>query len=1075
MNEQSPELPDETVLALPDAWLRALHPRRGGVPVPVAQPVRTAPRRARELVDEHAAGIGSLTAGGYGDPALADAARRYLAGKADPAGAAAVALVSAGTRPESRRASRAIFDAWIVEHGLAFAACALVELGRTSLDRERPGDRIGAVHLPGGESPRIDGALRQRARALLAAAGDGEYDEAVRRLEGHRATVATRALVAYLVPTRQDWVAESCAEVEAGKDMRNLRWLTLYSIGEPLGPEWFASPLARLRYDEAHPSLLATLIDGVGAGVLPYLLDTARETNLSRADHRNLFDAVGLLPTDEAFRALLDRRDGEHARRALLAAMRRFPVRALRLLAAADARGLPGDLLVEHVRAHPRTVEEVLPALPAEVRTVVERVAASQARVPDAPPAAVPDALADPVWRRPAVKPVMAGLEPSATRATEWRDGEREEWLATETPRIPVPADPHWERLAESCRSGSNSLEEAQLLLHGPENLLRPFLAGWSGYFGDDGRAHMRVLVARHGREVYDAATRLADLEPALNGDVLLPFLDAATAARACGWAVRRAPVDEAGLAWLDRHGTGAVPFLVPEALGGKVRPRRAAETGLRRIAARCGVDEVVAAAPPRTREAIRTLLAAHPAETGLVAVGEPGDWADPAVLPQVLLRGRERALPAGATRALLELLTLPASATADAIGGVRDACDPESVAAFGLAVFDRWLAAGGESKQVWALDQLGVTGDDGTVRRLAPLVRAWGDGGGVARAVHGLDALAGIGSDAAMGALYEIALKTKSSKLWKEARRKFDRAAADRGLTPERFADRLVPDFGLDAAGSMVLDYGPRRFTVGFDEWLKPFVADESGRPRKSLPKPGAKDDPGRAPAAHAAFTTLKREVRAVATDQCRRLQRAMTAGRRWEAAEFRDHVAGHPLVRHLARRLVWTAHDGAATAVFRVAEDGTFADVRDDAFTVADSARIGLPHPLRLGAEAVAAWSEVFADYEILQPFPQLGRPVIVLTERERDGDRLERFAGVRLTEADVLALWRRGWNTDSRSRFERTIAGVHRVHAEVESRGDDQIIGTVRLGGGARTFGELDPVLLSETLTALTGPSG
>ncbi|WP_143220569.1 DUF4132 domain-containing protein, partial [Actinomadura sp. CNU-125] len=406
-------------------------------------------------------------------------------------------------------------------------------------------------------------------------------------------------------------------------------------------------------------------------------------------------------------------------------------------------------------------------------------------------------------------------------------------------------------------------------------------------------------------------------------------------------------------------------------------------------------------------------------------------------------------------------------------------------LAAFGRAVFERWLESGAPAKEVWALDQLGATGDDATVRLLAPLVRAWGDGSGVARATHGLDALVGIGSDAAMGAVYDIMLKTRSSALWKEARRKFDLAAAERGLTVERFADRLVPGFGLDAAGSMVLDYGPRRFTVGFDEQLKPFVADESGKPRKSLPKPGAKDDPDLAPAAYAAFATLKREVRAVAADQRRRLQRAMLAGRRWDPAEFRDLVAGHPLVRHLARRLVWTAHDptaddptahdGGTVAAFRVAEDGTFADVHDDAFTVPGSALIGLPHPLHLGADAVDAWSEVFADYEILQPFPQLGRPVVVLTEAERHADRLDRVAGVRLTEAAVEGLRRRGWYTDRYRSLERTIGGVHRVDVEAERAGDDRVLGTVRLAGGARTFGELDPVRLSETLTALTDAAG
>ncbi|MCQ0018518.1 DUF4132 domain-containing protein [Actinomadura madurae] len=60
-----------------------------------------------------------------------------------------------------------------------------------------------------------------------------------------------------------------------------------------------------------------------------------------------------------------------------------------------------------------------------------------------------------------------------------------------------------------------------------------------------------------------------------------------------------------------------------------------------------------------------------------------------------------------------------------------------------------------------------------------------------------------------------------------------------------------------------MTLDYGGRRFVVGFDEQLKPFVTDEDGKPRKSLPKPGVRDDETLAPAAYKRFADLKKEAR--------------------------------------------------------------------------------------------------------------------------------------------------------------------------------------------------------------------
>ncbi|MCP2094740.1 hypothetical protein LV78_002716 [Actinosynnema pretiosum] len=58
------------------------------------------------------------------------------------------------------------------------------------------------------------------------------------------------------------------------------------------------------------------------------------------------------------------------------------------------------------------------------------------------------------------------------------------------------------------------------------------------------------------------------------------------------------------------------------------------------------------------------------------------------------------------------------------------------------------------------------------------------------------------------------------------------------------------MPTFDLDEESALLLDYGPRLFSVGFDEALRPFVLDEHGKRLKALPKPGAKDDAAKSPA---------------------------------------------------------------------------------------------------------------------------------------------------------------------------------------------------------------------------------
>jgi hypothetical protein len=103
-----------------------------------------------------------------------------------------------------------------------------------------------------------------------------------------------------------------------------------------------------------------------------------------------------------------------------------------------------------------------------------------------------------------------------------------------------------------------------------------------------------------------------------------------------------------------------------------------------------------------------------------------------------------------------------------------------------------------------------------------------------------------------------------------------------------------------------------------------------------------------------------------------------------------------------------------GAGGAEFRVAEDRTLADVDDNTVPVPDGP-IRIAHPLDLTG-TLESWSEVFGDYEILQPFPQLGRPVYTLTEEERASSRLTRFEGATVPARAVLGLERRGWLRES-----------------------------------------------------------
>ncbi|MDP9797640.1 hypothetical protein J2S43_006152 [Catenuloplanes nepalensis] len=852
---------DEDLLVPPPAWRRSHHLRRGGWWAD--RPVRI------DAVKAAAAGTAFLTSGPEwtekvlrrerADPAVSEAGLAALADpeNATPDGMAALLGARCLVRNRPDAELTAVAEHLMAARGVAFAVRVAAEVaGLRAEGGYSDGEVRGAMlRVTRTTYTRIDyfdalrpdtfATFRRRIRGHLATAPADDYAAAEAALTPYRDRAPQqRALASFLLPTREDWIAEDVA------------WLTAHRTGN--GREDWATPieyallpsvrtLAQLDAVETHQlhfDWFTEVLENIGPAVLPRLLSAL--TRWDGADsRRTVFAAVAVIPTDDAYRALLDRRADRVVRPALHDATARFPRRALRLLAEAGA----DDLLRGHVARNPGLAAAVLPEL----------------------------------------TQTAAGL--------------------------------------------------------------------------------IRAALAETGTD-------------------------------------RDAPADR-----------------VPAVLGGP--------------------GPVVSA------------------------------WVDAETLPRIALRDGSGVLPVASVRRLVTLL-----ATADPrVTGVRDALVPGALRELGWELFTRWQDADAPAKDGWALTSLGLSGDDETVRRLAPVIRAWPGKSGHARAVHGLDVLTAIGTETALMHLHGISQNVRFRGLKEQAEEKV-RAVADRlGLTPERLADRLVPRLGLAADGTLTLDYGPRWFRAGFDEQLRPYVTDAAGKRLKALPRPGASDDAEKASAAYARYAALKKDVRVLARDQLTRLEAAMADRRRWTAAEFRAHLADHPLLGHLVRRLVWGVYaDGTLCAAFRVAEDRSLAGPDDEEMTLADDALVGVAHPVELGT----VWGEVFSDYEILQPFPQLGREVFTPADAELPTDAENRA---------LLALEKRGWRRGEpgpggqQQSIGKTLPGG--VHVELElSPGipisdphdvwaDSQEVSAPRLTIGDRRnvpLTDLDPVTASELLRDL-----
>ena len=705
------------------------------------------------------------------------------------------------------------------------------------------------------------------------------------------------------------------------------------------------------------------------------------------------------------------------------------------------------------------------------------------------------------------------------------------DWYKVPAPAVQPPkqTDPEdqvlkWleQRLMELYRAKHNAIRytEYELLLEGierqPDALALmlwqspgPVLTDnydWQDFFPE--------MMARFGEKALPGLLKQMELAPILLLENALGIEASEIAPHAARALLKLKKARAPAVAWLRKYRRTAILRLIPDAVGARGGLRDAAEHTLRWYAAstdngRAEVESLAsdyAKTEPRVTEALAQVLDRDPLGRYPAKIAKLPSWFVPSALsrPELISGG---ALPDEAVAALAEMLLF---STPDAIYAgidiIKQQTTKSSLAAFAWDLFSAWLANGAPSKDGWAMRAVGWLGDDECARQLTRLIRKWPGESAHARAVTGLDVLVDIGSDIALMNLNGIAEKLKFKGLQEKAREKIAALAEARDLTPEELSDRLAPDLDLDERGGLDLNFGERRFRAGFDEFLKPWVKDSTGQRLKDLPKPNKSDDPELSAAAVERWKALKKDARAIASLQIARLENMLSTSRRTKPDTFWIFFATHPLIRHLTQRLVWGvyADDSPRTqpiTIFRVTDDLSITDASDEPLELDVSGtapgRIGLVHPLHLPAGGLDAWGALFGDYEIAQPFAQLGREIYELTDAEKAASEILRFEGIKVEAARMRGVGSRGWQLGAPQDGGAIIWIERQVRTEdgtVEtatldfddgylSPGSPEYdespkLGKLTLHGAyqkanstTRTFGQLDPVTASEMLR---GPS-
>ncbi|HEY4116960.1 MAG TPA: DUF4132 domain-containing protein [Byssovorax sp.] len=1032
-----------------------------------------------------------------------------------------------------------IYDAVLARTSVAF----LVRAGIASLDSWPPHERDRKPRLERRSGMVVWHGARGYApfslvRTRLAWADDAAYAAAVvvaRELFAARPDDLARTALAYMFPGEPDLAAAVNADV-AGPRLHLLTSTRDAAVIAALVQR--TSPYELFgQYGEAAAAARAASVlacAGTSPPVVRALL-TLYDALTDQDTRRGVASVLARVPTIVALSGLAERADKREALAAITEVVARWPelgVRAIAHAIATKPRATIGAraVLVGALRKDPGLAAAA--ALTDAERRVVEEVARSIVDVPPADPAEIPAALAHPRWlaarKKPRTEVVVAPLP--FTAVMRWPRGLKESWRvdpvggwltrARTRPGYTTDAECalEWLGLPASLLAADDAAIVAACAAENKRwrqivglTLLSARLARLvslhlplSVVAGTYSLAGLGAAAAAFELELVEVAARVSTTTTAAF-ELVIPFGAASVApgvARAFAETKKVRPIAER---WLRLHPDAATAGLLHRAIGKHGKEQQHAEIALRFVAANGHRDAILDAAKAAGAEALaaaRETLDADPLDVVPAKLPQLPSWASAARLTPVVLAADGARKGGGLGPAATEhLLTMLAFSRLDepyaGLAVARAACTKASLAGFAWDLFSAWLAAGAASKDGWAMLALGHFGDDACARDLAARVREWPGEAAHARAVAGLDVLATIGTDVALMHLHGIAQKLKFKGLQQKAREKIDAIAEARGLTADELADRLVPDLGLDDDGSLTLDFGPRAFKVTFDEALHPVVLDAANKRLPDLPKPKQSDDADKSRDAVERWKALKKDAKTLATLQVLRLELAMCARRRWPAATFRTFLLEHPVLRHLVRRLVWATYgaDAKTRALFRAAEDGTLADARDEPFELSDDAIVGVAHPLEIDPQAAAAIGQVFADYEILQPFRQLGRDTYVLTDAERGASTLTRVKGAKVATGRVLGLESRGWRRGEAMDgggiwdFVKILSAGLEAHLGLEpgiivgmvAEHPEQTLHEVRLheegsyAPVARTFGEIDDIVASELvrdLNALVG---
>lgn len=257
--------------------------------------------------------------------------------------------------------------------------------------------------------------------------------------------------------------------------------------------------------------------------------------------------------------------------------------------------------------------------------------------------------------------------------------------------------------------------------------------------------------------------------------------------------------------------------------------------------------------------------------------------------------------------------------------------------------------------------------------------------------AKHAIRVLAELDSPEARHDLFWQTLHLQDDNLRRYAVEILKAYKSEHDLDDDEFEDTAVPAFDLERGGTRLFDFGTRQIKlIVRGRHDIEFQDPESKKIFARWPPQRKSDDSDMYSAARDQYMHISEPLRNIFIEQNARMEKLMQTGRQWKSERWAELIGDHPILGHLARRLLWKVVDKDFNTVSVVLPDaeGTFMNLDFEEVTPDPKQhKLALVHPIELTDDERTEWVEQLADFEIIQPFDQLERTVYHKENAEED----------------------------------------------------------------------------------------